>query len=44
LALAHETLDKAVAAAYGWKDYAPDWTDSEILRRLLALNKLRSGE
>ncbi|MEJ5128873.1 DNA methyltransferase [Comamonas sp. MYb21] len=43
LTLAHETLDKAVAAAYGWNDYAPDWTDAEILRRLLALNKLRSA-
>lgn len=42
LTLAHETLDKAVAAAYGWNDYVPDWTDAEILRRLLALNKLRS--
>lgn len=43
LTLAHETLDKAVAAAYGWNDYVPDWTDAEILRRLLALNKLRSA-
>lgn len=43
LTLAHETLDKAVAAAYGWNDYVPAWTDAEILRRLLALNKLRSA-
>lgn len=44
LTSARETLDKAVAAAYGWNDYAPDWTDAEILRRLLALNKLRSAK
>ncbi|MEG0044646.1 MAG: DNA methyltransferase [Comamonas sp.] len=44
LVLAHETLDKAVAAAYGWSDYASEWADSEILRRLLALNKLRIGK
>lgn len=43
LTLAHEALDKAVAAAYGWNDYAPEWTDAEILRKLLALNKLRSA-
>ncbi len=42
LILAHETLDAAVAAAYGWNDYASDWTDAEILRRLLVVNKLRS--
>ena len=35
---AHKTLDKAVALAYGWTDYTPDWTDEEILRRLLAIN------
>ncbi|CAN7617114.1 N-6 DNA methylase [Variovorax paradoxus] len=44
LKLAHETLDKAVAAAYGWSDYTPQWTDEEILRRLLALNKQRSAK
>ena len=38
LAIAHEALDKAVAAAYGWKDYLPQWTDENILHRLLALN------
>lgn len=43
LALAHETLDKAVAAAYGWCDYCPQWKDLDILRRLLALNQQRSG-
>lgn len=42
LALAHEALDKAVATAYGWSDYTPQWTDEVILRRLLALNQLRS--
>jgi hypothetical protein len=43
LVLAHEALDKAVAAAYGWSDYTPQWTDEDILRRLLALNQQRSG-
>jgi type II restriction/modification system DNA methylase subunit YeeA len=43
LDLAHEHLDKAVAAAYGWTDYTDAWTDEEILRRLLVLNKQRSG-
>ena len=42
LALAHEALDKTVATAYGWKDYTPQWTDEEILRSLLKLNKQRS--
>ncbi|MHB1075580.1 class I SAM-dependent DNA methyltransferase [Thiobacillus sp.] len=44
LALAHETLDKAVAIAYGWNDYTPQWEDEVILRRLLALNQQRSGK
>ena len=39
---AHQTLDKAVAAAYGWADYTPDMPDEEILKRLLALNLERS--
>ncbi len=39
---AHRALDAAVAAAYGWTDYAPDMPDEEILRRLLALNLERS--
>jgi len=38
LAQAHEALDAAVAAAYGWADYSPTMADEEILRRLLALN------
>jgi hypothetical protein len=40
---AHKTLDAAVAAAYGWTDYTPEMPDEEILRRLLALNRERSG-
>jgi hypothetical protein len=35
LALAHQKLDSAVFAAYGWPD---SLTDDEILERLLALN------
>jgi len=35
---AHKTLDKAVAVAYGWTDYTPEWPDEEILKRLLKLN------
>ena len=41
---AHEALDIAVAAAYGWADYAPAMADDEILRRLLALNLERAGK
>ena len=44
LVLAHETLDKAVAAAYGWSDYSPQWKDLDILRRLLVLNQQRSRQ
>jgi hypothetical protein len=43
LAQAHEALDAAVAAAYGWADYTPAMSDDEILRRLLTLNLQRSG-
>jgi hypothetical protein len=39
---AHEQLDQAVAAAYGWADYTPAMPDEEILKRLLALNLERS--
>lgn len=39
---AHKTLDKAVAAAYGWDDYTPEMADNEILSRLLALNLERA--
>lgn len=42
LANAHQALDAAVAAAYGWDDYTPDMPDEEILRRLLALNLERA--
>ena len=42
LDMAHKTLDKAVAAAYGWEDYTPDISDGDILHRLLALNLERS--
>lgn len=40
---AHKVLDAAVALAYGWSDYRPDMADTEILRRLLALNLARAG-
>jgi hypothetical protein len=43
LAAAHETLDAAVAQAYGWQDYTPVMADNEILRRLLALNLARAA-
>ena len=41
---AHQALDAAVAAAYGWTDYTPAMPDEEILRRLLALNLERSAK
>jgi len=44
LTLAHEAVDKAVADAYGWSDYTGEWTDEDILRRLLTLNLQRSGK
>lgn len=40
---AHKALDAAVASAYGWTDYTPELPDEEVLRRLLALNRERSG-
>jgi hypothetical protein len=43
LTQAHQALDAAVAAAYGWADYSPAMADDEILRRLLALNLARSA-
>ncbi len=43
LSMAHQQLDQAVAAAYGWTDYTPDMPDDEILKRLLALNLVRSA-
>ena len=39
---AHQALDAAVAAAYGWLDYRADMADEEILKRLLALNLQRA--
>ena len=41
---AHEQLDAAAAAAYGWSDYSPTMPDEEILKRLLALNLERASE
>ncbi len=38
LSFAHQTLDKAVAHAYGWADYTEAMTDDEVLGRLLRLN------
>nr|WP_315229959.1 DNA methyltransferase [uncultured Limnohabitans sp.] len=43
LSMAHEAIDKAVAAAYGWTDYTPAMSDDEILKRLLALNLSRTS-
>lgn len=40
---AHEALDAAVAAAYGWPDDTPQMPDEEVLRRLLAPNRERAG-
>ncbi len=37
---AHEALDRAVFAAYGWPT---DMSDDEILKRLLKLNQVRAG-
>jgi methylase of polypeptide subunit release factors len=37
----HDTIDAAVAEAYGWPT---DLTDEEILERLVALNKERAAE
>ena len=43
LSAAHQALDAAVAAAYGWANYTPAMPDEEILKRLLALNLARSA-
>jgi hypothetical protein len=42
LSMAHQQLDLAVAAAYGWADYSADMPDDELLQRLLALNLHRN--
>lgn len=39
----HQSLDEAVAAAYGWSDYEAAMADDEVLGRLLVLNKLPQG-
>jgi hypothetical protein len=44
LQTAHQQLDQAVAAAYGWTDYTPAMTDSEVRTRLLKLNLSRKGK
>jgi hypothetical protein len=41
LALAHQRLDQAVFAAYGWQ---PNLSDEEILEKLLSLNLERSRD
>ena len=41
LALAHDRLDEAVFAAYGWD---ADVTDDQLLEKLLALNLERAGK
>lgn len=43
LTLAHQALDRAVATAYGWSDYTPEMSEEDVLRRLLAVNLLRTG-
>ena len=42
LDIAHKAIDQAVAVAYSWRDYTPETSDEEILRRLLALNLERA--
>ena len=42
LGMAHERLDRAVWAAYGWEDDPNETTEDELLTRLLALNKERA--
>ena len=44
LANAHATLDRAVWAAYGWRDDPSETTDEMILARLLELNSGRAGK
>lgn len=41
LDLAHQTLDAAVSAAYGWESHL---TEEEILARLLALNLKQTAQ
>jgi len=44
LAQAHDTLDAALASAYGWVDWTAAMGDDEILRRLLAINVQRAAD
>lgn len=39
----HQSLDKAVADAYGWTDFTNEMTNDEILRRIMLLNLERSA-
>jgi hypothetical protein len=43
LQMAHERLDRAVWAAYGWTDTPADTTEDDLLTRLLELNRERAG-
>jgi type II restriction/modification system DNA methylase subunit YeeA len=43
LQMAHERLDRAVWAAYGWPDTPADTTEDDLLTRLLELNRERAG-
>ena len=43
LRIAHAQLDRAVFAAYGWREDPDDLPGEEMLQRLLALNLERSG-
>jgi hypothetical protein len=44
LAAAHDALDRAVWAAYGWDNHDPrETSDEEILSRLLTLNQERAS-
>ena len=43
LTQAHESVDAAVADAYGWADYSPAMQDDEILARLLVMNRSRAA-
>ncbi|MBV5299646.1 MAG: hypothetical protein JZU64_16345 [Rhodoferax sp.] len=44
LSMAHQQLDLAVAAAYGWADYNAAMPEQDILRRLLVLNQKTSAK
>lgn len=43
LAMAHERLDSAVYAAYGWTEAPGELVEEEILKRLLTLNRERAN-